>query len=66
MVDGVTVRAAGSATAEAVLLEVLGHRRVGQWVVGLEGQQVIGPARQDALGDRGLAAHGIHRHDTVL
>ena len=64
-VEGVTSGAAGCATAEAVLLEVLGHRPVGQRVVGFEGQQVIGPARQDALGDCGLAAHGVHRHDAV-
>ena len=54
-VEGVTVGAAGSATAEAVLLEVLDYGLVGQRVVGFEGQQVIGPARQDALGNRGLA-----------
>ena len=36
VVEGVTVRSGGSATAEAVLLEVLGHSLVGQRVVGLE------------------------------
>src|SRR5829696_7696279 len=34
--------------------------------LALENQQVVGPARQDLLGDCSLAAHGVQRHDAVL
>ena len=41
VVEGVAIGPAGCAAAEAVLVEVLGHGRVGQRVVGLERQQVV-------------------------
>ena len=45
---------------------MLGYSLIGQLVIGLEDQQVVGPARQDPLGDCGLTAHGVQRHDAVL
>jgi len=49
-----------------VLVEVLHHSRVGELVVALERQQVVSTACQDLLGNRGLAPHGVERHDAVL
>src|SRR3954465_7103372 len=66
LVKGVTSGPLRSATAEAGLVEMLGYSLVGQRVIGLENQQVVGPARQDLLSDCGLAAHGVQRHDAVL
>src|SRR3954451_9608175 len=66
LVKGVTSGPLRSATAEAGLVEMLGYSFVGQRVIGLENQQVVGPARQDLLSDCGLAAHGLQRHDPVL
>src|SRR5919206_2664525 len=66
LVEGVTSGPLQSATAEAGLVEMPGYSLVAQRVIGLENQQVVGPARQDLLGDCGLAAHGVQRHDAVL
>jgi len=54
------------ANTEAVLVEVLDDCLVRQRVVALQRQQVITPACQDLLGNRGLAPHGVQRHDAVL
>src|SRR5215207_4606461 len=66
LVEGVTSGPLRSAPAEAGLVEMLDDSLVAQRVIGLENQQVVGPARQDLLGDCGLAAHGVQRHDAVL
>src|SRR5215207_4486882 len=66
LVKGVTSGPLRSAPAEAGLVEMLDYSLVAQRVIGLENQQVVGPARQDLLGDCGLAAHGVQRHDAVL
>src|SRR3954471_2830581 len=66
LVEGVPSGPLRSATAEAGLVEMLDDSLVAQRVIGLETQQVVGPARQDLLGDGGLAAHGVQRHDAVL
>src|SRR5215217_1833029 len=66
LVKGVTSGPLRSAPAEAGLVEMLDYSLVGQRVIGLENQQVVCPARQDLLGDCGLAAHGVQRHDAVL
>src|SRR4051812_38910988 len=55
-----------AAMAETTLVEMLDDSLVGQLVIGLENQQVVCPARQDPLGDCGLTAHGVQRHDAVL
>ncbi len=66
LVKGVTSGPLRSATAETSLVEMLDYGLVAQRVIGLENQQVVGPACQDLLGDCGLAAHGIQRHDAVF
>src|SRR5215204_2743913 len=66
LVKGVTSGPLRSAPAEAGLVEMLDYSLVAQRVIGLENQQVVGPARQDLLGDCGLAAHGVQRHDAVF
>src|SRR5215218_909145 len=66
LVKGVTSGPLRSAPAEAGLVEMLDDSLVAQRVIGLENQQVVGPACQDLLGDGGLAAHGVQRHDAVL
>src|SRR4051794_17297509 len=66
LVEGVTSGTLRSATAETSLVEMLDYSFVGQRVIGLENQQVVGPTRQDSLGDCGLASHGVQRHDAVL
>src|SRR3954466_5971330 len=66
LVKGVPSGPLRSATAEAGLVEMLDYSLIGQRVIGLETQQVVGPARQDLLGDCGLAAHGVQRHDAVF
>src|SRR3954469_16520933 len=66
LVKGVPSGSLRSATAEAGLVEMFDYSLVAQRVIGLENQQVVGPARQDLLGDGGLAAHGVQRHDAVL
>src|SRR5215218_2874823 len=53
-VKGIAAGTAWGAAAEAMLVEVLDHRRVGQWMIALERQQIIAPARQDPLGNRDL------------
>ena len=55
VVERVAIRPPGCALAEAVLLEVLYHNRVGQLVITFERQQVIAATCQDLLGNRGLA-----------
>jgi hypothetical protein len=54
-VERVAISPARRATAQAVLVEVLHHSRMGQLVVTLERQQIVAPASQDLLGNRGLA-----------
>jgi hypothetical protein len=44
LVEGVTSGTMRSATAETSLVEVLGYGLIGQLVIGLETQQVVGPA----------------------
>ena len=66
VIERIAVGPAGCATAEAVLVEMLDHGRVGQLVVAFERQQVVAPARQDLLGNRRLAPHRVQRHDAVL
>jgi hypothetical protein len=51
LVKGVTSGPLRSAPAEAGLVEMLDYSLVAQRVIGLENQQVVGPARQDLLGD---------------
>ena len=48
-----------------MLLEVLHHRRMGQRMIALERQQIIAPARQDPLGNRGLTSHGVQGDNAV-
>src|SRR5215213_7647679 len=66
VVEGVAVGTGGCVAAEAMLIEVLNNSRVRQRVITLERQQIVASARQDPLGDRGLAAHRVQRHDAVL
>jgi hypothetical protein len=49
LVEGVTSGPLRSATAETTLVEMLDYSLVGQLVMGLENQQVAGPARQDLV-----------------
>ena len=51
--------------AKAMLLEMRYYRRLGERMIGLERQQIIAPARQDPLGNRALASHGVQGHDAV-
>ena len=55
VVKGVAVSPVRCANAEAVLVEVLDDRRVGQGVVTLERQKIVAAVRQDLLGNRRLA-----------
>ena len=48
-----------------MLVEVLHHRRMGQRMIALERQQIIAPARQDPLGNRGLTSHGVQGDNAV-
>src|SRR3954454_20211335 len=48
-----------------MLVEVLHHRRVGQRMIALERQQIIAPARQYPLGNRGLTSHGVQGDNAV-
>ena len=66
VVEGVAVRSTGRAKAEAVLVEMLSHRCMRDRVIGLQSQQIVAPACQDPLGDRGLTPHSVQRHDAVL
>src|SRR5215218_8030153 len=66
LVKGVTSGPLRSATTETSLVKMLDDSLVGQRVIGLKNQQVVGPARQDLLGDCSLAAHGVQRHDAVF
>ena len=55
VVERAAIGPAGCANAEAALAEMFHHSRVCQRVVALEGQKVVAPACQDALGNRSLA-----------
>ena len=51
IVKGVAIGTVRCAVAEAALVEVLHHSRMGQLVVALERQQGVAPACQDLLGN---------------
>ncbi len=64
-VEGVAIGTAGRATAEASLVEVLDHGRMGQGMVALEPEKVVAPAFQNPLRNRGLAPHGSVMHGSA-
>src|SRR3954452_5099464 len=64
-VKGIAAGTAWGVAAEAMLLEVLHYRRMGQRMIALECQQIIAPARQDPLGNRGLTSHGVQGDNAV-